>query len=89
MASDSRFDHVYAILRFETDAGEEVPVDLRVTVKKIVLDANEAAAEVKRLNELNQGKGSYFFSQVTRIEKGVLETVPLSSAMPPVQESHR
>jgi hypothetical protein len=37
-----------------------------------------AEAEVKRLNELNQGKGCYYFSQVTHIEKGILEPMPVS-----------
>lgn len=78
MNNQRRFDHVYAIVRYETDAPETVPIDLRVTVKKIVLDPHVAEAEVKRLNELNQGKGSYYFSQVTRIAQGVLETIPLT-----------
>jgi hypothetical protein len=81
MKEIGRFDHVYAIVRFETDASESVPIDLRVTVKKIVLDPLLAETEVKRLNALNQGKGCYYFSQVTRIEKGVLETVEIPGAM--------
>lgn len=81
MDKERRIDHVYAIVRFETDADESVPIDLRVTVKKIVLDPHVADAEVKRLNELNQGKGSYYFSQVTRVERGVLETVSVDSVL--------
>ncbi|MEX0701337.1 MAG: hypothetical protein WD069_04515 [Planctomycetales bacterium] len=74
----ARHDHVFAIVRFESDAGEDVPIDVRVSVTKIVTDPAVADAEVHRLNELNHGKGSYYFSQVTRIEKSVAEARPLA-----------
>ncbi len=81
MYDHGRFDHVYAIVRFETDAASSVPIELRITVKKIVLDPNVAEAEVQRLNELNQGKGSYYFTQVTRMEKGALELLPVTESV--------
>jgi hypothetical protein len=65
---NKKFGHVYAILRYETDADPTAPVDLRVTVKKVVSDPHYAEAEVKRLNDLNQDKGSYYFCQITRFE---------------------
>lgn len=86
MKTSPRFDHVYAIARYDADAGENVPIEIRVTVKRIVLDAEVAAAEVKRLNELNQAKGTYYFAQVTRIDKGVLETLPPPDPIEPVQK---
>jgi len=86
MKTNPRFDHVYAILRYETDAGENVPINVRVTVKKIVLDPHVADAEVRRLNDLNQGTGCVYFAQVTRIEKGVLEPVPEQDPMEPIQK---
>jgi hypothetical protein len=86
MKANSRFDQVYAILRYETDAPESVPINVRITVKKIVLDPESAATEVKRLNELNQGKRSYYFSQVTRIEKGLLDLIPVQ---PETEEAAR
>ena len=67
-----RFDHVYAIVRYDAFLDEGAPINIRVTVKKVVLDLHAAEAEVRRLNELNGGKGAHYFMQVTRIEKGVL-----------------
>src|SRR3954451_11557417 len=69
-----KYQHIYAIIRYETDAGEETPVDLRFTVKKVVSDPHYAEQEVKRLNNLNQEKGSYYFWQVTRFEDTALES---------------
>lgn len=70
-----RHNPVYAILRYEADASETVPIDIRVTVKKIVTDPHFADQEVKRLNELNKDKGSYYFMQVTRMEKTQITSV--------------
>ena len=76
-SSSPRHDHVYAIVRYDADACENTPINVRVTVKKIVTDEITADAEVRRLNELNKEKGVYYFSQVTRIEKGALESIGL------------
>jgi hypothetical protein len=54
-----------------------VPIDLRITVKKVVVDPQHAEAEVKRLNELNKDKGSYYFYQVTRFEDALVEAQTL------------
>jgi hypothetical protein len=70
-----RFDHAYAIVRVDTDAADDVPFNVKITVKKIVADADVAEAEVKRLNELNPGKGCTYFYQVTRLEKGIAKVV--------------
>jgi hypothetical protein len=75
-----RYDHVYAIVRVDTNAAADVPLDLKITVKKVVADSSVAAAEIKRLNELNAGKGCYYFSQITRLEKGILEPAAVSEA---------
>jgi hypothetical protein len=69
--SSPRFDHVYAIVRVDGFySGLDVPPDHCITVKKIVLDADTAEAEVKRLNVLNAGKNCHYFFQLTRVEKG-------------------
>lgn len=68
-----KYQHIYAIMRYETDADEKVPIDLRVTVKKVVVDAHYAESEVKRLNELNKDKGCYYFYQLTRFEDVAVE----------------
>jgi len=38
------------------------------------------------LNALNAGKGAYYFAQVTRIEKGVAESIPVQPAGGTLQE---
>jgi hypothetical protein len=68
-----KYQHAYAIIRYETDADEKAPIDLRVTVKKVVVDPHYAESEVKRLNELNKDKGSYYFCQLTRFEDAPVE----------------
>jgi len=73
--------HVYAIIRYETDADENTPIDVRVTVKKIVCDPHHAETEVKRLNDLNEEKGSYYFYQVTRFDEVPVAIEPV----PPVR----
>jgi hypothetical protein len=65
---NKKHEHIYAILRYETDAGPDTPIDFRVTVKKVVSDPDYAEREVRRLNDLNQEKGSYYFYQITRFE---------------------
>jgi hypothetical protein len=66
---NKKYSHLFAILRYEADLDPTSPIDLRVTVKKVVTDAEYAAAEVGRLNALNKEKGSYYFSQITRLEE--------------------
>ncbi len=64
-----RHDHAYAIVRFDATAGDGVPLELRITVTKVVHDGNHADAEVRRLNELNRDKGACYFAQITRLER--------------------
>jgi hypothetical protein len=74
-----KYAHVYAIVRYDgfyTDAPTPANVQVRVTVKKIVTDAEHAASEVRRLNDMNMDKGSFYFCQVTRFEDVPIETVP-------------
>lgn len=70
-------DHLYAIVRVDQDAGDDVPLELRVTVKKVVHDPHRGEAEVLRLNALNAGKGSHYFLQVTRLEPERVACAPL------------
>jgi hypothetical protein len=60
--------HVYAVLRLDEFQGLEVPLDHKVTVKKIVWSEAVARAEVERLNQLQAGKGCLYFYQVTRLD---------------------
>ena len=86
MKHNRKHQHIYAILRYETDSDEATPIDLRVTVKKVVTDPRHAEAEVKRLNELNSGKGSHYFCQVTRFEDIPVEVQELNPAQWTVTE---
>jgi hypothetical protein len=65
--------HLYAIVRVELDAGDETPWEHRITVKEIVADADQADAEVRRLNELNRDKKCYYFSTITRLKGYTIE----------------
>ena len=80
MKPNKKYEHLYAIVRYESDAEELTPIDLRVVVKKIVNDPHYAEQEVKRLNDLNQEKGSYYFCQVTRFEDVPIESVNVASS---------
>lgn len=77
---NKKYGHVYAIVRYETDADQATPIEIRVTVKKIVTDAHHAEREVQRLNDLNKDKGCYYFMQVTRLEDApvAVQAVPCS-----------
>jgi hypothetical protein len=68
---NKKYGHLYAIIRH--DAGSVAPIDLQVTVKKVVSDPLYAAREVERLNELNSEKGCYYFHQITRFEEVPVE----------------
>jgi hypothetical protein len=85
MKASTKYQHVYAIIRYETDADSNAPIDLRITVKKVVVDPHYAEEEVKRLNDLNQDKGSYYFYQVTRFEDVPVE----AQTLPPRAERTR
>jgi len=80
LKAGKKYRHVFAILRYETGSEQGVPIDLRVTVKKVVLDPDRADEEVRRLNELNGDKGAYYFCQVTRFEDAPVE----AQALPPM-----
>ena len=73
LKTNKKYGHMYAIIRYETDSDPTTPIDLCVTVKKVVSDPHHAAKEVERLNELNKEKGCYYFYQITRFEEVPLE----------------
>lgn len=77
MKPNKKYEHLYAIVRYERNVDGNLLIDLRVTVKKIVTDGDYAAQEVARLNELNADKGAYYFFQVTRFESPPVDVVPV------------
>ena len=70
---NSKYDHVYAIVRVDTFHELEIPVESAITVKKVVWTQEVAEAEVIRLNRLNKEKGAVYFWQITRLERKVAE----------------
>jgi hypothetical protein len=84
-----KYQHIYAIIRYETDADPNAPIDFRVTVKKVVIDPHYAEEEVKRLNDLNKDKGAYYFCQVTRLEDAPIEMQTVSPMQWTVSEKPR
>lgn len=58
---------VFAIVRYDEFQDSRTPIDVRVTVTRIVHDEATARAEVKRLNDLNSAKGSRYWFQATRL----------------------
>jgi hypothetical protein len=66
---NAKFDHVYAIIRLDKDATAGGLVDRNlVTVTKVVYSEALAEQEVKRLTNLNAGKGCEYFYQITRLD---------------------
>ena len=66
---NSKYDHVFAVVRVDMFHGLEVPAESLVVVKKVVWTQEVAEAEVARLNHLNQDKGCVYFWQITRLER--------------------
>jgi hypothetical protein len=66
---NSKYEHVFAIVRVDTFHDMDTPVQDTVTVKKVVWSRDTAEQEVARLNELNSSKGSVYFWTVTRLER--------------------
>lgn len=68
-AKHSRYRQVFAIVRVDRSTGLDVDVEQGITVTKVVASAEEAAAEVERLNALREqaGGGSRYFWQLTRL----------------------
>ena len=66
--ADLRRQYGYAIVRIDEFLGDHIPIERRITVKKVVNDPDEADQEVERLNRLQAGKKVRYFSQITRLE---------------------
>jgi hypothetical protein len=62
--------HVFAVVRVDEFHTPDVPWNIRVTVKEIVMSEQEARLEVQRLNDLKKDKRCIYFWQVTRLVQG-------------------
>jgi hypothetical protein len=76
-----RVEHVYAIVRVDEFLGSDIPIERRITVKKVMRDADEAEREVERLNRLQRDAGVRYFAQITRLEQ--------TDQAPPAEETAR
>lgn len=63
--------HVFAIIRIDAFQPPDVPLESKITVKKVVWTQEIAEQEVERLNKLNTAKGALYFWQITRLEKSL------------------
>ncbi|MCK6524642.1 hypothetical protein L6R49_24815 [Myxococcota bacterium] len=65
--------HLYVVFRVEGDSvsfSQGQDPNLFITIKEIVDTADEAAAEVKRLDALNSGKGCRYIFQSAKYFAG-------------------
>lgn len=70
MMPNTKFDHVYAIVRVDAvDSSECLRLPDTITVKKIMKSKEAAEQEVLRLNAVNSSKGCVYFTQLTRLER--------------------
>jgi hypothetical protein len=65
---------VYALLRFDEFPDTDVPIQAKVTVKKVLKDRGAAEREVKRLNELYANERCRYWWQETRLVSAETET---------------
>ncbi len=64
-----KYDHAFAIIRVDSYGDLYLPPQDAVTVTKVVWSREVAEVEVARLNALKKDKGSFYFWQVTRLER--------------------
>ena len=75
---NTRLDHVFVILRFDSDMAVEFGMNVeQIAVKKVVRSEEVANREVERLNQLNGDKGSVYFWRSARLDRDIrLEDEP-------------
>lgn len=64
---NSKYRHVYVIIRFDHFHDESAPIELKTTVTKVYLSAETAEAEAKRLNEFRSSQGIAYQVQLGRL----------------------
>lgn len=63
---NSRFDHVYVVLRLDTEMGE---LENQVTVTKVFASEPDARAEAERLTLVNASRGARYIVQMGRMPR--------------------
>ena len=85
LSRNSKYDHVFAIVRVDRFHEPGTDPETAITIKKVVRSRECAEEEVSRLNALNCDKRSVYFWQVTRLERSaeppeLVASAPDSSA---------
>jgi hypothetical protein len=66
---NSKYEHVYAVVRVDDWRDAEIGLEDAVVIKKIVWTEEEAKQEVERLTSINGEKNAIYFYQLTRLAK--------------------
>ncbi len=69
MKPNKRYNRVYVILRVDEYPDLVVPTQEKVSVTKILRDAEAAKQEVDRLNAQRRSENSHYLLQVARLER--------------------
>lgn len=86
MKPNRKFAHLYAVVRYATDADELTPLELRFQIVKVVPDRRYAEQEATRLRTLNEAKGYHYFVQIARFEEVQVEAHSMSPGpLPPLE----
>ena len=64
-----RFRAAFAVIRIDDYDLSEIAKESLIKVTAVWLSADQAEAEVARLNELNSDKSARYFMQYTRLER--------------------
>lgn len=62
---NSRFMHLYAVIRVDFPVGQEFPEN-NISVTKIFSSHDEAESEAERVRSINSGKDCKYFVSITR-----------------------
>lgn len=65
----SEHEYVYAIIRLDGVNEPQIPIEDKIRIKMLVWTQETAEAEVKRLNDLNEAKGSFYFWRRARLAR--------------------
>lgn len=66
---DPRFEHAYAIIRYNNKINNELDKNNIIKIKKIVWNLDFAELEISRLEREKKNIASEYFYQIVRVEK--------------------
>lgn len=89
MKPNRKYAHLYAVVRYATEADELTPIDMRFSIIKVVADPHYANQEAARLGGLNEGKGYHYFVQIARFEDVPIVAQPVPPINLPLPEAEQ